>query len=84
LKDGKLAGTEDINFRSINDRWPAFGYAVDLGVVYAPTPPTLFTIGVCQNDSLQFLGKDGLTVLPSLWKSYFQDETDAVSLTVIY
>lgn len=39
----------------------------------------LFTIGLCQDDAIQFLGAEGLTTLPSLWKSYFSDDLAALS-----
>jgi hypothetical protein len=79
LSDGKLDNSEDSNFRAIENKWPVFGFAVDLGSVNDPTSPTLFTIGLCQDDAIQFLGRDGLAVLPSLWKSYFKDDIEAVS-----
>jgi len=64
--DGKLHNSEDTHFRAINDAFPVFGFALDLGSVNDPTPPTLFMIGLCQNEAIQFLGGNGVTVLPSL------------------
>jgi hypothetical protein len=34
---------------------------------------------LCQDKAVQFLGADGLTVLPSLWKSYFADDLEALT-----
>jgi hypothetical protein len=82
ISDGRLDDSKDSNFRSINDKWPVFGFAVNLGSVKEATNPTVFTIGLCQNEAIQFLGRDGLVVLPSLWKSFFEDDLDAVSPTL--
>ncbi|OAL05283.1 DUF1793-domain-containing protein [Phaeosphaeriaceae sp. SRC1lsM3a] len=84
-KTGKLhsffrKNTQDNNFRSINDKWPVFGYAVDLGSVSTSKPKSaVFSIGLCQEDAVQFLGKDGLKAVPSLWKDEYNDELAALS-----
>ena len=78
-RSGKLASSQDTNFRPIRSEWPVFGYAVDLGYVGRAPISTLFTVGLCQEKAVHFLGKEGLTVLPSLWKSYFENELDALS-----
>lgn len=76
---GELASSNDTDFRAINDRWPVFGYGVDLGSVGSGTVSTLFSLGLCQDEAVQFLGADGLVTLPSLWKSYFADDLDALT-----
>ena len=76
---GKLANSNDTNFRAINDNWPVFGYGVDLGSVGTSSVSTLFSLGLCQDQAIQFLGADGLTILPSLWKSYFADDVAALT-----
>ncbi|KAJ4362334.1 hypothetical protein N0V83_010427 [Neocucurbitaria cava] len=76
---GKLDNEKDTTFRAINDNWPVFGYAMDLGKVGSEAKSNLFTLGLCQDDAVQFLGADGLTNLPSLWKSYFSDDLAALS-----
>ncbi|KAH8702747.1 glutaminase GtaA [Phaeosphaeriaceae sp. PMI808] len=78
-KTGGLDNTEDTKFRAINDAWPVFGYATDLGSVGSKATSHLFTIGLCQTDAVQFLGKDGLKRIPSLWGSYHNDEIAALS-----
>jgi hypothetical protein len=77
--DGQLKNLNDTNYRAINNAWPVFGYGVNLGAVKASTISTLFSLGLCQDESIQFLGADGLTVLPSLWKSYFADDLEALA-----
>lgn len=81
VNDGKLANAKDSNFRAISDRWPVFAYALGLASVGSSATSTLFTIGLCQDEAIQFLGKDGLTNLPSLWKDHFSDDVAAVSLS---
>ena len=43
IKNGHLPNTKDTDFRAIQDRWPVFGFAHDLGTVsgkgYAPEEP---------------------------------------------
>lgn len=82
--NGKLDNSKDSNFRAISDAWPVFAHAIDLGSVGSTATSTLFTIGLCQDSAIQFLGKDGITTIPSLWKSYFSDDLAAVSLTHPY
>jgi hypothetical protein len=56
-----------------------FGYSIDLGDVGSEAKSNLFTIGLCQDDALQFLGKDGLRNVPSLWKDYHNSDVAALS-----
>ncbi|KAF2633090.1 glutaminase GtaA [Macroventuria anomochaeta] len=79
VTDGKLPSSNDTNFRAINDRWPVFGYGISLGSVGASPVSTLFSLGLCQDEAIQFLGADGLAILPSLWKSYFADDLAALT-----
>lgn len=76
---GQLKNSNDTNYRAINNAWPVFGYGIDLGAVKESTVSTLFSLGLCQDKAVQFLGADGLTVLPSLWKSYFADDLEALT-----
>jgi len=78
---GKLQNTKDTNYRPIRDNWPVFGFSVDLGSVTGPIN-TLFSLGLAQELAIQFLGKDGLAPVPSLWKTYFSKDTDAVGTEV--
>ncbi|KAF2873756.1 hypothetical protein BDV95DRAFT_593074 [Massariosphaeria phaeospora] len=78
-REGKLTNSADTNYRAIRSDWPVFGYAVELGSVGASPTSTVFSMGLCQDEAMQFLGKDGLTNLHSLWKSYFPDDVAALS-----
>jgi len=76
---GSLNGSKDANFRAINDHWPVFGYATDFGKVGSKAQSSLFTLGLAQDEAVQFLGANGNRTLHSLWKSYFVDELSALS-----
>ncbi|RDW82670.1 glutaminase GtaA [Coleophoma cylindrospora] len=86
--NGKLANTKDTNFRAINNNFPVFGYAVDLGTIGKSASgigavdlvSTVFTLGLTQKMAAQFVGQTMTEVqVPSLWTSYFDTELAAVS-----
>ena len=79
---GKLPNTKDTNYRAIQNAWPVFGFAVDLGVVGAQATSTLFVIGLAQQQAIQFDGAKGIVSLPSLWTSYYP--TDLAALSFFY
>ena len=79
VANGKLDGSLDTNYRVITDNWPVFAFASDLGNVGAEFKSQLFSIGLLQQNAVQFLGADGLVSLPSLWTSYYANEAEAVS-----
>ncbi|KAH7403312.1 glutaminase GtaA [Cadophora sp. MPI-SDFR-AT-0126] len=76
--NGKLANTKDTNYRPINQNYPVFGFSVDLGAVTGSVN-TLYTIGLTQEQAIQFDGATGVVPLASLWTSYFSSETEALS-----
>lgn len=77
---GSLDNAADANYRSINNAWPVFAFAQDLGSVGSSSRSTLFQLSLHQKDAVQFLGENGVQVVPSLWTSYFSDDIAAVSL----
>lgn len=88
--NGTLGNKNDTNFRAIDDDYPVFGFAVDLGAIGSASAgigatdsvSTLFTLGLTQELAAQFVGESGTTVaqVPSLWTSYFATELAAVSI----
>ncbi|KAK0860093.1 hypothetical protein LTS02_008753 [Friedmanniomyces endolithicus] len=78
LSNGVLANTEDANYRAINDSFPTFGFAVDLGLVGSCSAETLFQLSLNQDDCVQFEGANGNQAVTCLWKSYFDSNTAAV------
>ena len=79
-KNGKLGNTKDTKYRSINKDYPVFGFSIDLGSVKSSVS-TLYTLGLTQEEAIQYDGETGIVPLTSLWTSYFASETDAVSLS---
>lgn len=77
---GSLDNTIDTNYRSINNAWPVFAFAQDLRSVGSSSKSALFQLSLHQEDAVQFLGENGVQVVPSLWKSYFSDDIAAVSV----
>ena len=72
--NGALANTNDTAFRAINDNFPTFAFAKDLGTVSDTPVSTLFTVALAQTEAIQFDGAQGNVSLPSLWTDYFSDE----------
>ncbi|GFP57022.1 glutaminase A [Trichoderma asperellum] len=79
LSTGTLDNTIDTNYRAVNDRWPVFAFARDLGTIgKGGSASTLFTIGIAQENAILFQGRGSSPEqVPSLWTSYF-DESDLV------
>ncbi|KAH7319365.1 glutaminase GtaA [Rhexocercosporidium sp. MPI-PUGE-AT-0058] len=77
-QNAKLGNTKDPNYRPINQDYPVFGFSVDLGTVTGSIN-TLYTIGLTQEQAIQFDGATGIVPLASLWTSYFSSETEALS-----
>jgi hypothetical protein len=78
LSDGKLSNSEDSNYRAISDSWPVFALSKDMGSVSDSSASILFTIGLAQEDSVQFAGADGVAPVPSLWQSYWDNAVDSL------
>jgi hypothetical protein len=78
INNGILGNSNDTNFRPIQQNYPVFGLAIDLGLVGSRAANTLFTLGLAQEFAIQFNGASGIVPVPSLWTSYFGGELDAV------
>ncbi|RYP39349.1 hypothetical protein DL767_002260 [Monosporascus sp. MG133] len=80
IRDGVLTNIKDIDFRPVNQNWPVFGFAKDLGYVNGSTMSTVFSIGLTQDAAIKLLGEgDGFTTYSSLWKSYFRTGLEAMT-----
>ncbi|KAI1081380.1 glutaminase A [Whalleya microplaca] len=80
VSSGVLPNTKDTDFRAVNDNWPVFGLANNLGSVGAASVSTLYSIGITQDNAINLLGKESnLTTYPSLWKSYFGSDVEAMT-----
>jgi hypothetical protein len=76
---GHLDNSADGNYRPIQQAYPVFGFSRDLGSVGSSSASALFQISLHQENAIQFLGNNGVQPVPSLWTSYFEDDTKAVS-----
>ena len=75
--NGSLTNAVDTDYRAINDHFPVFGFAKDFGSI-TESASVLFTIGLCQQNAVQFEGAQGNVSLPSFWTNYFSSDTDAL------
>ena len=78
LNNGSLPNTQDTVYRSIEDAWPVFGFANNLGNVGSTAVETLYTIVHAQENAIIFLGDGGLKTVPSLWASYWDSDISLV------
>lgn len=80
VDNGHLANTDDTEYRAINNRFPVFGFAKDLGQISAQSVETLFTINLLQQNSVQFAtAVDTVEQVPAYWRTQFSDDTSAVA-----
>jgi Tfp pilus assembly protein PilV len=76
--NGTLPNTQDTNYRAINNAWPVFGFANNIGTVASTLVSTRYTLGLCQQEAINFNGTSSVVPLPSLWTNYFANDLDAV------
>ncbi|KAJ5594326.1 Glutaminase A [Penicillium hispanicum] len=77
--NGTLANTADTNYRAISSDWPVFGFASNLGKVSSSPVSTLFSLGLTQDEAVQYEGSGSYSPVQSLWKSYFDTDLAAVT-----
>ncbi|KAL2166674.1 hypothetical protein VTG60DRAFT_2304 [Thermothelomyces hinnuleus] len=74
-----LSNAKESNFRPVNDQWPVFAFSHDLGNVEAYEVERVFTLGLIQDQVINFAGKNGqLEAVPGLWSSYYKDQVSAL------
>jgi len=74
-----LANTKESNFRPVSEQWPVFAFSHDLGDVRGDEVERVFTLGLVQDQVINFAGKSGqLEAVPGLWSSYYKDDISAV------
>ncbi|KAF2675248.1 DUF1793-domain-containing protein [Microthyrium microscopicum] len=77
--NGQLPNTVDSRYRNIDDNWPVFAFAKDFGKLGGVQKRALFSIGLYQDNAAQFVGSNGLQVLKSYWKTFWDKASDAVA-----
>ncbi|KIJ70073.1 hypothetical protein HYDPIDRAFT_23218 [Hydnomerulius pinastri MD-312] len=60
ISNGVLSNTQDTNFRAVNDSWPVFAFAHDLGKVgITEKEPVVFAIGHVRDPVVQYIVAGG-------------------------
>ena len=77
--NGTLTNGADTDYRAIEDDYPVFAFAKNLGSVNATPVDTLFSIGLTQELAVQFDGAQGIVSEPSLWTQYWSTELEVLS-----
>lgn len=78
INNGNLANTQDTNYRAINDDWPVFAHAFDLGSISSTPTSVLYSIGLCQDEPIQYTTASGVVSQTSYYSNFFNSQLDAV------
>lgn len=72
ITNGVLANTQDTVFRAIQDDWPVFAFAKDLGTVTKATTPVVFSVGLVRDPAVEYIIANDGTQARSLyfWSQY--------------
>ncbi|KAF5388226.1 hypothetical protein D9615_000517 [Tricholomella constricta] len=72
INNGRLPNTRDTNFRAIQDNWPVFAFAHDLGSVIGATTPVVVSVGHVRDPAIRYIVAGGGTQLRSVyfWSKY--------------
>ncbi|KAK0490831.1 DUF1793-domain-containing protein, partial [Armillaria novae-zelandiae] len=90
INHGVLSNTEDNGFRAIQERWPVFAFAHELGNISESTIPVVVAIGHVRDPAIQYIVADGAIQKRSLYffsqttvadniPSFLSDYTDAIT-----
>ncbi|KAF3760830.1 DUF1793-domain-containing protein [Cryphonectria parasitica EP155] len=75
-----LLDTEDTNYRAIDDDWPTFGFAKDLGSVSDTSASVLFTIGLSQEAIINFAETSSTgNTMTALWLTEYDSGEEAMA-----
>jgi hypothetical protein len=79
VNNGRLPNSDDNKYRAINDNFPVFGFARELGAV-SRNVETIFTINLLQQNSVQFAtGVGQVEAMPAYWRTQAPNELSAVA-----
>jgi hypothetical protein len=67
VNNGTLTDTNDTNYRAIQDDWPVFGFAADLGSVADAAATIPLSVGWVRTPAVSYLGQN----LQPLWTAYY-------------
>ena len=80
---GKLAGVVDTKFRSMNEDWPTFAFAHDLGPVGKEAKSLRYVLGHTREPALQYVTPSGIEIRHEFWRSHFSTVAEAVRLSFL-
>ena len=72
VNNGTLTNTNDTGYRPIQDNWPVFAFAADLGQLGAKTVSVPLSVGQVRTPAVSYLGQD----LQPLWTTKFSSWQD--------
>jgi hypothetical protein len=75
VSNGKLANTNDTDYRAIQDNWPVFAFCADLGQLGGAAATVPLSIGLVRTPAVSYLGQD----LPPLWSTEFSTWQDMLA-----
>lgn len=79
VNNGSLADTEDTDYRAINDDYPVFGFALDLGSVGSSSVESVFSINLAQGAAaIIYDSAAGNQTITSLWTATYSDDLSAL------
>ncbi|KAI0081700.1 DUF1793-domain-containing protein [Panus rudis PR-1116 ss-1] len=80
VTQGKLANSQDTSFRAIQDNWPVFAFAKDLGTINSASQPVVFSVGHVRDPAIQYIRDGGALQSRSLYfLTQFSDVGAAIS-----
>jgi len=81
VTNGVLLNTTDTNYRPVDEQWPVFAIARDMGSITLPTEPFVMSIGHVRDPAVQYVISRNFTQERSLyfWSAY-SSIADAVGL----
>jgi hypothetical protein len=79
VNQSKLTNTKDTYYRAIDDAWPVFALAHDLGSVNAAASPVVYSIGHVRDPAVNYIVKGGKMQARSL---YFWSKYSSVSQVI--
>ena len=85
INNGRLANTQDSQFRAVSDRWPVFAYSHDLGTVSKATAPVVVSVGHVRDPAIEYIVAGGAIQQRSLYFwSQFASVPAAVSSFMVH
>lgn len=80
ITNGSLDNSDDVKFRAINDKYPCFAFALDLGAVAQEPVEALFSINLLQSNAIQFATSPGnIKKIASFWTNFAGNELSAIT-----